>query len=113
MLGRCDGILLQGKALWSAWEQARFGCPVVESLDSAKDGFASTISGFGCRLLHVAPSVERRGSRVALLFTPVMNKRHTTLWDRRSKSAPPLGRRKNWRGNLQQMGWSIIWKVEG
>ena len=43
--------------------------------------------GFGSRLLHIAPSVVRHGLRVALQFSPIMNKRHMNLWDRRSKSA--------------------------
>ena len=45
------------------------------------------ISGFGGRLLLIAPCVVRYDSRVALQFSPIMNKRHTNLWDRRSKSA--------------------------
>jgi hypothetical protein len=52
------------------------------------------------RLLHIAPCVVRHGSRVALQFTSIMNKRHTNLWDRISKSArtPPVGQMKNWQG---------------
>ncbi|HEY5779317.1 MAG TPA: hypothetical protein VIT00_11310, partial [Terrimicrobiaceae bacterium] len=78
------------------------GYPQVESLDPTDDGLTSTVSGFEGRLLHVAPSVERIGSRVALQFTPIMNKdqrpRIRLCWIQEELT-----------GNLRLMGWPMIW----
>ena len=68
--------------------------------------------GFGGRLLLIAPSVERHGSRVALQFSPIMNKRLIRICGTEDQS---LRVRLRWKQeelakNLRQMGWPIIWK---
>jgi hypothetical protein len=42
---------------------------------------------------NIAPSIVRHGSRVPLQFSPIRNKRHTNLWDRRFVSRTSVTRR--------------------
>jgi hypothetical protein len=65
-----------------------------------------------CPLLRIAPSVVPHGSRVALQFSPIMNKRPIRICGTEDQS---LRVRLCWTQqeaakNLWQMGWQIIWK---
>jgi len=88
------------------------GCPLVESLDSAKDGFTSTISGFR---MPSAPRCSVRGAARFARRTTVHFHHEQTTYESvgpKIKVCASSWIQEELARNLQQIGWSITWKVE-
>jgi hypothetical protein len=86
---------------------------LVESLDSAKDGFTSTISGFR---MPFAPRCSVRGAARFARRTTVHFRHEQTTYESvgpkiKVRAYASVGHRKSWRGISP--GWPIIWKNAG